>query len=46
MSPSAREYLLCLIHKYFGVDCDIVWDVVMNKIPALDAEVRKILQQE
>lgn len=35
-----------LIHGYFGVDYDIVWDVVTSKIPALDHEVRKILAQE
>lgn len=35
-----------LIHSYFGVDYDIVWDVVINKIPALEAEVRRMLQQE
>lgn len=35
-----------LIHNYFGVDYDIVWDVVINKIPTLDAEIRIILQQE
>ena len=35
-----------LIHNYFGVDYDIVWDVVVNKIPTLDAEIRDILQQE
>jgi uncharacterized protein with HEPN domain len=35
-----------LIHNYFGVDYDIVWDVVINKIPTLDAEIRLILQQE
>jgi uncharacterized protein with HEPN domain len=35
-----------LIHNYFGVDYDIVWDVVVNKIPTLDAEIRLILQQE
>lgn len=34
-----------LIHHYFGVDYDIVWDVVINKIPALDAEIRRILEQ-
>ncbi|MBD1862248.1 MULTISPECIES: DUF86 domain-containing protein [Trichocoleus] len=35
-----------LIHKYFGVDYDIVWDVIANKIPSLDAEIRQILDQE
>lgn len=24
-----------LIHAYFGVDYELVWDVLMNKIPAL-----------
>jgi len=24
-----------LIHSYFGIDYDIVWDVVTNKIPLL-----------
>jgi uncharacterized protein with HEPN domain len=27
-----------LIHGYFGVDYDIVWDVVINKIPMLQRE--------
>lgn len=35
-----------LIHNYFGVDYDVVWDVVANKIPTLDAEIRLILKQE
>jgi uncharacterized protein with HEPN domain len=35
-----------LIHNYFGVDYDIVWDVISKKIPELDAEVQKIIQQE
>lgn len=35
-----------LIHNYFGVDYDIVWDVVVNKIPTLDAEIRLIFEQE
>jgi uncharacterized protein with HEPN domain len=36
----------CLIHGYFGVDYDIVWDAVRNKIPALQREVEHILRQE
>ena len=35
-----------LIHSYFGVDYEIVWDVVANKIPALAVEIQKILDTE
>lgn len=35
-----------LIHDYFGVDYDIVWDVVTSKIPALLQQIEEILQLE
>lgn len=35
-----------LIHGYFGVDYDIVWDVVQNKIPILHNQIVKILSEE
>ena len=35
-----------LIHDYFGIDYDIVWDAVINKIPALREKVEQILQNE
>ncbi|MGH9835583.1 MAG: HepT-like ribonuclease domain-containing protein [Blastocatellia bacterium] len=35
-----------LIHGYFGVDYDIVWDVIANKIPVLDKEIKEILDRE
>ncbi len=35
-----------LIHDYFGIDYDIVWDVVINKIPILRQGVKQILQTE
>ena len=35
-----------LIHGYFGVDYDIVWDVIINKIPILHQEIKKIIQEE
>jgi len=35
-----------LIHGYFGVDYDIVWDVVANKMPVVRKQVEEILQQE
>jgi uncharacterized protein with HEPN domain len=27
---------------YFGVDLDIVWDVVSNKLPLLERRIREI----
>ena len=35
-----------LVHEYFGVDYDIVWDVVTSKIPRLRREIELILQEE
>jgi len=35
-----------LIHGYFGIDYDIVWDVVENKVPVLRKQIQEILQQE
>ena len=31
-----------LIHQYFGMNLEIVWDVVINKIPELKASIEKI----
>lgn len=33
-----------LIHDYFGVDYEIVWDVVQNRIPELRREIASILK--
>jgi len=35
-----------LIHDYFGIDYDIVWDAIINKIPELEQKVEQILQNE
>lgn len=35
-----------LIHDYFGIDYEIVWDVVINKLPLLDRDLKEILQNE
>jgi uncharacterized protein with HEPN domain len=33
-----------LIHDYFGVDFELVWDVVSNKIPNLQTQIRSMLE--
>ncbi len=35
-----------LIHDYFGVDYEIVWDVVRTKIPGLRSCLREALESE
>jgi uncharacterized protein with HEPN domain len=35
-----------LIHHYFGVDYDLVWDVVENHIPKLKEAIRLILNEK
>jgi uncharacterized protein with HEPN domain len=35
-----------LIHDYFGVDYEIVWDVVSSKVPTLAEEIKQIIEQE
>ncbi len=35
-----------LIHGYFETDYDIVWDVVVNKVPVLQKEVVRIVREE
>ena len=35
-----------LIHHYFGVNLDIVWDIVTAELPALGSQVEAILQHE
>jgi uncharacterized protein with HEPN domain len=34
-----------LIHEYFGVDYDLVWDVIRNRIPEVKAQIESILQE-
>lgn len=32
-----------LIHGYFGIDYEIVWDIVQNKIPSLRRKISRII---
>ena len=35
-----------LIHGYFGIDLEILWDIIENKIPSLQGEVAVIIAYE
>lgn len=35
-----------LIHSYFGVDYDIVWDVATDKAPMLHQAIKQIIEAE
>jgi uncharacterized protein with HEPN domain len=35
-----------LIHHYFGVDYEIVWDVAVTKVPTLRKQISEILERE
>ena len=34
-----------LIHEYFGIDVNIVWDIVRNRLSPLERQIRKILSE-
>ena len=35
-----------LIHQYFGIDVEIIWDVVINKLPPLRDAIRNLIATE
>lgn len=35
-----------LIHGYFGIDYDIVWDVIENQIPQLSSVINEMLERD
>lgn len=35
-----------LIHDYFGIDYEIVWDVVVNVLPRLRGRIADLLERE
>lgn len=35
-----------LIHHYFGINWDIVWDVIKNKLPDMGDEIRILIEKE
>ena len=34
-----------LAHEYFGIDLDILWDIVKNKLPDLKKKISRLLKK-
>ena len=34
-----------LIHEYFGVDLDLVWEIIKRDLPELREKIKKILEE-
>jgi len=35
-----------VIHEYFGIDYEILWDIIQNKIPDLVVKIQEVLKKE
>jgi uncharacterized protein with HEPN domain len=35
-----------LAHEYFGIDLEVVWDIIRNKLPALREKVSVVLKSK
>ena len=34
-----------LIHEYFGIDLEIIWDIITHKLPVLAERIKQILSE-
>ncbi len=35
-----------LVHEYFQIDLEILWDIIKNKIPELKSQIESIIEKE
>ena len=35
-----------LAHEYYGIDIEVVWDIITNKLPPLKKQVKIILNEK
>jgi len=41
-----KDFRNVVIHKYFSVDIDILWNIIENKLDSLKEQIQKILTNE
>jgi uncharacterized protein with HEPN domain len=32
------------VHEYFGIDLEVLWDIIENKLPVLKQEIERALK--
>ena len=35
-----------LIHAYFGIDVEIIWDIIQTKLPVLEEQIKQMLDEK
>src|SRR6187431_3684698 len=43
--PQIISFRNFIVHEYFGLDLELVWDVIINHIPSFKIQVEKILNE-
>ena len=46
MSREIAGFRDIAIHEYFGIDEEILWDIIQNEVPSLLAKLGEIIAQE
>lgn len=41
---SMIDFRNVIIHEYFGINLQIMWDIIKNELPSLEQEINKILR--
>jgi uncharacterized protein with HEPN domain len=41
--PQIISFRNFIVHEYFGLDLELVWDIIVNHIPLFKEQVQKIL---
>jgi uncharacterized protein with HEPN domain len=43
--PQIISFRNLIVHEYFGLDLELIWDVVVNHIPSFKIQVQRILKE-
>ena len=41
-----KDFRNVLAHQYFGINADIIWDIIQHKLPVLKGQMKGIASEE